>query len=85
MDHAGISFIAEISRFRHRITYEYSPERPNTTSGGIIADEMGMGKTLTTLAFIATSRDKEENSNVGGERPADQVHTTLLIVPTASK
>ncbi|KAF8246923.1 hypothetical protein K440DRAFT_585247 [Wilcoxina mikolae CBS 423.85] len=72
------------TRFRHRITGGYSPERPKTTRGGIIADEMGMGKTLTTLAFIATSMDEEENSNVECERSVAQVRATLIITPAAA-
>ncbi|KAF8536235.1 SNF2 family N-terminal domain-containing protein [Trichophaea hybrida] len=72
------------TRFRHRITSGYSPERPDTIRGGIIADEMGMGKTLTTLAFIATSMDEEGNSNVKCERSVAQVRATLIIIPAAT-
>ncbi|KAF3908917.1 hypothetical protein AA313_de0208672 [Arthrobotrys entomopaga] len=41
--------------------------------GGILADDMGMGKTLTTLALIATSNDMESLCQAP--------RTTLLICP----
>ncbi|KAK6504470.1 hypothetical protein TWF506_002665 [Arthrobotrys conoides] len=44
--------------------------------GGILADEMGMGKTLTTLALIATSRDislRQDSTQSSG--------TTLIVCP----
>ncbi|KAF7136712.1 hypothetical protein CNMCM5793_006030 [Aspergillus hiratsukae] len=38
--------------FCHVITHTQQRERPDESGGGILADEMGMGKSLTTLVLI---------------------------------
>ncbi|KAF3312609.1 hypothetical protein TWF173_007029 [Orbilia oligospora] len=50
--------------------------RSSKSQGGILADEMGMGKTLTTLALIATSRDMGPHQG-----SAQSLGTTLIICP----
>ncbi|EGX49176.1 hypothetical protein AOL_s00078g560 [Orbilia oligospora ATCC 24927] len=50
--------------------------RSSKSQGGILADEMGMGKTLTALALIATSRDMSPHQS-----SAQSLGTTLIICP----
>ncbi len=45
-------------RFIHEITHEKRSVRPEECCGGILADEMGMGKSLTLLALILSSLDE---------------------------
>ncbi|KAG9571251.1 hypothetical protein KCU77_g929, partial [Aureobasidium melanogenum] len=44
--------------------------------GGIIADQMGLGKTVTCLANIVNGRPRQD-------RGKDNRYTTLIVVPTA--
>jgi len=60
------------------------------TGGGILADEMGMGKSLSILALITKSLEhaskwvREEQSNASAEKPLERrSHATLVIVPSA--
>lgn len=50
--------------------------------GGILADQMGLGKTLMALANIVNGRN---NPLIQSGRPAseDQLHTTLIVVPSS--
>lgn len=43
--------------YRNVITGHVQKEPPPETRGGILADMMGLGKTLTVLALVASSRD----------------------------
>lgn len=79
-------FINLNSRYKHIIT-----GRPSTTPdymlGGIIADGMGLGKTLTMIANIVASlshADKFAASGVTTSRLRDltPVKATLVIVPS---
>ncbi|KAI0894696.1 SNF2 family N-terminal domain-containing protein [Annulohypoxylon nitens] len=74
--------------FHHVITKSTS-DKPYDTLGGILADAMGVGKTLTMIASIASSQ-KEEKYNV---QPADSEehsmtwkpshkNSTLILVPS---
>ncbi|KAK0710005.1 SNF2 family N-terminal domain-containing protein [Lasiosphaeria miniovina] len=74
----------------HRITKTQSLMRPEEVGGGVLADEMGMGKSLSTLALIlqtlvvghewAEKRRAEEHSSGKARRHS---HSTLVIVPSA--
>ncbi|KAJ4379321.1 hypothetical protein N0V86_005366, partial [Didymella sp. IMI 355093] len=44
-------------RYRHTITGVLSTLQQSETGGGILADEMGMGKTLSVLALVLRTRD----------------------------
>lgn len=46
--------------YYHAITDTKSGRREDETGGGILADEMGMGKTLSTLALISKTLEKAE-------------------------
>lgn len=77
-------------RFVHQITKERSAIRPSERGGGVLADEMGMGKSLSTLALIA--KTIEEGRKWAEDSRADDyshsevkhhTHATLVIVPSA--
>jgi len=59
-------------------------ETPDELGGGILADEMGMGKSLSALALITSTRDeaiewsKEPTTNA--KRPRS--NATLILVPS---
>lgn len=66
-------------------------EQPDESGGGILADEMGMGKSLTTLALIAkTLKDGhqwvQEQKVPEGDILVKRPHrATLVIVPSLGK
>jgi SNF2 family DNA or RNA helicase len=82
--------------FSHVITKAKSTERPLETGGGILADEMGMGKSLSVLALITKTLDSADAWQQGGDDTladliADSLSTltpsraTLVLVPSARK
>jgi len=58
--------------------------------GGVLADEMGMGKTLSTLALLIQTMDdgqkwaemKQNDEHISG-KVMGHTHATLVIVPSA--
>ncbi|KAB5577889.1 SNF2 family domain-containing protein [Coniochaeta sp. 2T2.1] len=79
-----------IRRFIHCITKQRSTVRPDEKGGGVLADEMGMGKSLAILALIIRTLDRarewadnhrsDEQSHSGSYTYS---HSTLVIVPSA--
>ena len=79
----------DIANFRAVKDYDYetnpNPSDSFMTRGGIFADEMGMGKTLTILALIVSQpRKKQNGSYVTVNRPAALFETgaTLVVCPS---
>ena len=74
----------------HKITGEKSSRRPSECRGGILADEMGMGKSLTLLALIVRSLGEAyafSKSEPGPEgRSGGQLYSrgTLIVAPKSS-
>ncbi|KAI0538256.1 SNF2 family N-terminal domain-containing protein [Xylaria digitata] len=74
----------------HRVTKTRSTLQPEERGGGILADDMGMGKSLCALALLldtldegrqwAQKRHSEEYHNSSIERYS---HATLVVVPSA--
>jgi SWI/SNF-related matrix-associated actin-dependent regulator of chromatin subfamily A3 len=72
----------------HSITKSKSRTQPEEKGGGILADEMGMGKSLSILSLIvqtledgqkwAEKRKLEENAQVKGH-----TRSTLVVVSSA--
>lgn len=60
------------------------------TGGGILADEMGMGKSLSTLALITKTLDNardwalEKKANPDSNTRQKPCIATLVVVPSAS-
>ncbi|KAK4071004.1 uncharacterized protein Triagg1_6371 [Trichoderma aggressivum f. europaeum] len=70
--------------FVNRVSNTHQPEEPPQFYGGIIADPMGLGKTLTMISLAATDLDSDVNNGVHmdiDEEQDDAVTTTLIIVP----
>ncbi|KUM63746.1 hypothetical protein ACN42_g3353 [Penicillium freii] len=73
--------------FSHVITHDQRQDMPDESGGGILADEMGMGKSLTTLVLIGkTTRDAHQWAAYSDTLPTSSLagkpcRATLLIVP----
>lgn len=57
--------------------------------GGILADEMGMGKSLTVIAHVASTLDRAHNwahlANLRDEDSSNEAissRSTLIVVPS---
>lgn len=79
-------------RYQHKITGIHTEDRPFEEGGGILADDMGMGKTLTTLALIeATSAEatswasQPPRTETDYHRELPRIKSTLIIVPSTCK
>ncbi len=76
------------TRYKHIITGSIGTE-PNDMLGGIIADGMGLGKTLTMIASIISSLSRADQfvkgSASNGQTGLVSVMSTLIIVPSASE
>ncbi|KAF7136911.1 hypothetical protein CNMCM5793_006573 [Aspergillus hiratsukae] len=74
--------------FCHVITHTQQRERPDESGGGILADEMGMGKSLTTLVLIGKTMGDarqwvEHKKHLSGASLAETpCRATLVIVPS---
>jgi SWI/SNF-related matrix-associated actin-dependent regulator of chromatin subfamily A3 len=82
-----------VHRFQHAVTKAKTRTPSPEIGGGILAEEMGMGKSLSILALITHTLDgadiwvqqqledatEEDNSK---HKPS---RTTLIVVPSASK
>jgi len=79
-----------LPRYMHRITQTRSRTQPPEKGGGILADEMGMGKTLSILALILESLEAGRSwadAKLSEEQSSSTVrtytHSTLILVPYA--
>lgn len=79
----------KIVRYRHRITRARRENRPDERGGGILADEMGMGKSLSMLALV-TKTLKDGNDWVRHQRETAESpnapkpsRSTLVVVSSA--
>ncbi|PVH94734.1 hypothetical protein DM02DRAFT_721125 [Periconia macrospinosa] len=67
----------------NHITEEYQAAPPRQTYGGIVADPMGLGKTLTMIALAAgdLSMRPSAHPDLTSSHDASSVEATLIIVP----
>ena len=85
------------SSYTHLLTGAVSFAEPNETGGGILADDMGLGKSLTVLSNIVATLDKaktfanaEEMTSADENRPNCTAsimvsRATLIVVPSPCK
>ena len=79
------------SRYRHEVTKARHRTLAPETGGGILADEMGMGKSLSTLALITKTLDdaadwvEEKKADPEPHSGLKPCKATLVVVPSASK
>ena len=75
-------------RYKHEITGETSNKTVSECRGGLLMDEMGMGKSLSVLALIVHTLEQantfevfSQNTGLGRKR----IRSTLIITPATSK
>ncbi|VUC29297.1 unnamed protein product [Clonostachys rosea] len=72
--------------YQHKITKARRAIRPEESGGGILADEMGMGKSLSILALAMKTLDDgqqwADELNIGpvGKKPIKHSRSTLIVV-----
>ncbi|KAL8392520.1 hypothetical protein RB595_002638 [Gaeumannomyces hyphopodioides] len=69
----------DATRFVNRISQAWHTDEPPEFCGGIVADPMGLGKTLTMIALAAT--DYSEMFRDTSDTPKLEILPTLIIVP----
>ncbi|KAH8802968.1 SNF2 family N-terminal domain-containing protein [Xylogone sp. PMI_703] len=77
--------------YRHKITKTKAKHgiQPDERGGGILADEMGMGKSLSILALIVKTLDDGKEwvehhiDGIEGKEALKHSHSTLIVVPSA--
>ncbi|KAH7232564.1 SNF2 family N-terminal domain-containing protein [Fusarium solani] len=67
--------------FLNRISNAYQSEEPPQCYGGIVADPMGLGKTLTMIALAATDLERNDTEMDISEDDQLNVSATLIVVP----
>jgi len=67
------------------VTGEKSTLKPLETGGGLITDEMGMGKTLSSLALIMHTLEAATTWAKDYSASERRVRATLVLVPNASE
>ena len=67
----------------NRVSGAQQPEEPSQFYGGIVADPMGLGKTLSMIALIASDihLDYTDPSSLSGANIEKSSGRTLVIVP----
>lgn len=79
--------------YQHRITGSKRLDRPDEYGSGILADDMGLGKSLTTLSNIMGSLDHARDfpkfmiasPNTVSTPSKITAKSTLVVVPSACK
>ncbi|KAM0286603.1 hypothetical protein ACHAO9_008233 [Fusarium lateritium] len=75
--------------YRHKITKRRKDIRPEEKGGGILADDMGMGKSLSILALVMKTLDNgvewatQKNAEHKGRRALQYSRSTLVVVSAA--
>lgn len=76
-------------QYRHKITKRRKDIRPEEKGGGILADDMGMGKSLSILALVMKTLDNgvelaaQKNAEHKGRRALQYSRSTLVVVSAA--
>ncbi|KAI1128500.1 SNF2 family N-terminal domain-containing protein [Nemania abortiva] len=70
--------------YRHKLTDAELPVPPNELGGGILADDMGMGKSLSTLALVTTTAEEAHLWWSDTHVPPKKLRSraTLILVPS---
>ncbi|KAK6819490.1 hypothetical protein PG987_015973 [Apiospora arundinis] len=78
--------------FVHRVTEARAPTQPEERGGGVLADEMGTGKSLATLALITRTLDsarewleQKQNTQASHDHIKHFSAATLVVVPSAPR
>ena len=68
----------QLSALKYMVSIERKASERCTPGGGLLADQPGLGKSLTTLSLIASSHATIGDSSIG-----EFDHSTLLVVPAS--
>ncbi|OAG44651.1 hypothetical protein AYO21_01141 [Fonsecaea monophora] len=68
------------TRYKNTVSGVTQASRPTSLHGGILADGMGMGKTLSMLSLIVANPSRNDESNQHGK---NVVKSTLIVVPSS--
>ncbi|KAF4990996.1 hypothetical protein FGRMN_8117 [Fusarium graminum] len=77
------------TQYRHKITKRRKDIRPEERGGGILADDMGMGKSLSILALVMKTLDngmewaEQKNAEHKGRKSLQHSRSTLVVVSAA--
>lgn len=82
-----------LRRYRHAVTHAVSRSPSLEIGGGILADEMGMGKSLSILALVTKTMEEAEKWAAGRNQENQEefgascksIRATLVLVPSASE
>lgn len=92
LDNPSTSFLLKNPRFKHMITGEMRALKPPESRGGILSDEMGMGKSLSLIALIVHTLDGARSSerhhegySIGEESDKLRRGPTIIVAPKSSK
>ncbi|KAK3688872.1 SNF2 family N-terminal domain-containing protein [Podospora appendiculata] len=69
------------TRYQNTVTGSWKQVPPNLSLGGLLADDMGLGKSLTVLALIAGSASDPMLSGDGSQSPR---LVTLIVTPLST-
>jgi len=83
----SVSLTLSMSSFTNRVSDTYQTDEPPQFYGGIVADPMGLGKTLSMISLIASdiNLDHSDLSNLSGVDTEESSGRTLVIVPPPCK
>ena len=83
----GLGTELTVVRYLNNVTGLRQSEPPPPFSGGILADHMGLGKSLTMIALIASDLTPHHRvANIGAITVAQPaIKASLLIVPSTRK
>ena len=80
-----LSSVSNFPMYINTISNDVQMERPPTFCGGILADQMGLGKTLSILSLIASDLEHRPGYSTLEislmEAPHDRIRRTLVVVP----
>ncbi|KAK2802066.1 alpha-1,6-mannosyltransferase [Onygenales sp. PD_10] len=68
---------------RNNVTGKYQQQAPIQFRGGILADHMGLGKTLSMISLVVSDQDRATGPNSAPGDTEGLRTTTLLIVPSS--
>ncbi|KAK8090377.1 hypothetical protein PG997_005338, partial [Apiospora hydei] len=75
---------SQARQYLNVISGAHQTEEPEAFAGGIVADPMGLGKTLTMISLVATDLERDEPSTSFPKESMNenvQIAATLIIVP----
>ena len=92
----SLTLISYICSYEHKITGSKAASIPCETGGGILADDMGLGKSLTMLTAISRTRQEAqifvEETVLELRKPNERLtashvpsRASLVVVPTPCK